>query len=90
MKKKRGSKETHKQSFAEELENPESYGVRTHPRKKVRGRQDAPEDADGALDVGQSEAILQLAKQQHEDAAAEAAHEAECEAGALQCARAAL
>jgi hypothetical protein len=72
MKKKRQAKEFHKQALADQIEDPESRGVRTTPHKKARRKED-----DAAAPVGiapaQSSAILSLAREQQEDEAMEVA-----------------
>jgi hypothetical protein len=66
MKKKRTSKEIHKQALGDQLADPQTHGIRTKPRKAARILEGAP-DEQGAIDVGQSAAILSLAREQQED-----------------------
>lgn len=73
MKKKRQAKEFHKQALADQIEDPESHGVRTKPHKKARRKEDDAAAPVVAIAPAQSSAILSLAREQQEDEAMEAA-----------------
>jgi essential nuclear protein 1 len=81
--KRRERVEYHKQSLGEQIENPETYGVRTQPRpeKKHRhsgaGSEDEEEQVPGAL----SNRILEVAREQQEEVAAEGEQDNEGFAG---------
>jgi hypothetical protein len=66
MKKKRTQKEVHKQALGQQLEDPQTHGVRTKPRKKAR-TVEAGLDEREAIDAGQSAVILSLAREQQEE-----------------------
>ena len=68
MKKKRSVKDVHKQSLGEQLDDPETHGVRTKPHKKSR-RAAKELDDDATIGAEQSAAILDLARQQQDDEA---------------------
>ena len=70
-------RELHVQSLSEQIQDPETYGVRTKPRpaKKNKAQEDEdPEDVD--VRPGQSSVILGLAREQQEEEDREAAKQA--------------
>lgn len=69
MKKKRAVKDVHKQSLADQLDDPETHGVRTKPHKKARRGAGKQADDDASIGAEQSAAILDLARAQQEDEA---------------------
>jgi essential nuclear protein 1 len=80
--KRRERVEHHKQSLGEQIENPETYGVRTQPRPEKKHRRsgagsDEEEEVPGAL----SNRILAVAREQQEEVAAEGEKETEGFAG---------
>lgn len=68
--KKRTYVEHHKQTLGEQIENPETYGVRTKPRAAKRHRGDS-DDEEGAVPGELSHRILEVAREQQEEVAAE-------------------
>lgn len=72
-KKKREYVERHKQSLEEVLENPETYGVRTHPRqgKRPRGEGYDEEAAEEPVSAAMTARILKEARSQREEVDAE-------------------
>jgi len=71
------TKEFHKQSLSEQIEDPESYGVRTKPRAPKKSRSGGDEgDDDDAVRPEQSSLILSLAREQQEEEQREVAAQA--------------
>jgi essential nuclear protein 1 len=70
--KKREYVEYHKQSLGEQIEDPETYGVRTKPRapKRHRGTGESDEE-EGAVPGELSHRILEVAREQQEEVEAE-------------------
>jgi hypothetical protein len=69
---KRNKDGVHKKSLADELENPETQGVRVYPHKKARNQPQQQEDEEW-IDTTQSSKILKLAKEQQQEQAREQA-----------------
>lgn len=69
---KRKNDGVHKKSLADELENPETQGVRVYPHKKSRS-QSQQHDSEEWIDTNQSAKILSLAKEQQQEQAREQA-----------------
>jgi hypothetical protein len=77
MKHKRQAAAHHHQSLADQIEDPESYGVRTKPHKKARRKEDDTSAPDGGtIEPEQSAAILSLAREQQEAETMEASRSA--------------
>ncbi|KAL4429375.1 hypothetical protein ABPG77_005149 [Micractinium sp. CCAP 211/92] len=73
-KKKRDYVEKHKQSLGDQLENPETWGVRTQPRPNKRqrgGEEDEGEDGEGFVPADMTARILKQARSQQEELDAE-------------------
>lgn len=73
-KKKRDYVEKHKQSLGDQLENPETWGVRTQPRPNKRqrgGEEDEGEEGEGFVPADMTARILKQARSQQEELDAE-------------------
>lgn len=66
MGKKRQAKESHKQALADQIEDPESHGIRTIPHKKARRKGGDEAEPDGVAPE-QSAKILEMAREQQHD-----------------------
>ncbi|KAG2424167.1 hypothetical protein HXX76_014700 [Chlamydomonas incerta] len=69
--KKRIRKPKHRQSLHEQIEDPETYGVRTRPRGEKKRRRAEEDDGEELLDVKLSGRILKAAREQQQELDAE-------------------
>ncbi|KAG2432729.1 hypothetical protein HYH02_012863 [Chlamydomonas schloesseri] len=69
--KKRIRKPKHRQSLHEQIEDPETYGVRTRPRTEKKRRRAEEDDGEELLDVKLSGRILKAAREQQQELDAE-------------------